>query len=136
VGNYASIQPRQSGPARNSPPDAARVSSNGEAPAPVGAALSAGVPQIIVPFITDQFFWARQLEKRGIAPRAVRHLRLTAESHTSAMHLALNDAAMRKRAADMAVLVRGEDGTGRALDVIERAAMSRDIGDAGESRRR
>jgi sterol 3beta-glucosyltransferase len=76
-----------------------------------------------VTFITDQFFWARQLEKRGIAPRAVRHSRLTAESLTSAMRLALNDAAMRKRAADMAVLVRGEDGTGRAADSIE----SRDV---------
>lgn len=102
----------------------------------IGAALSAGVPQIIVPFITDQFFWARQLEKRGIAPRAVRHSCLTAESLTAAIRLALNDAGMRKRAADTAVLVRGEDGTRRAADILERTAMSRGIGDAGEGRRR
>jgi UDP:flavonoid glycosyltransferase YjiC (YdhE family) len=34
-------------------------------------ALRAGVPQVIVPHIMDQYYWAHRLETLGIAPAGV-----------------------------------------------------------------
>ena len=87
-----------------------------------GEALRAGKPSIIVPFIVDQFFWARQLQERGLAPAATPHRRLTAGRLAAAIGVALNDLGMRKRAAENGALVPAEDGLGRAIAAIERAA--------------
>ena len=86
-----------------------------------GAALRAGVPSVVVPFITDQFFWARQLEKCGVAPASVPHKRLAAHALGQAIGAALGDQAMRRRAAEIGAIVRAEDGVGRAVAAIERA---------------
>lgn len=89
------------------------------------AALRAGKPSVVVPFITDQFFWAKRLQSSGVAPAATPHRRLTAEALGAAIGVALSDAGMRKRAADVGALVRAEDGVGRAVAAIEQAARPR-----------
>jgi len=87
-----------------------------------GASLRAGVPQIVVPFVGDQFFWGLQVEKRGVGPKRIAHTNLTAASLGQAISAALNDQAMRKRAAEMGSRVRAEDGLARAADIVERTA--------------
>ena len=84
-----------------------------------GASLRAGIPQIVVPFVGDQFFWGRQVEKRGVGPRGIPHASLTAAKIGDAIGLALNDRTMRKRASDMGERVRAEKGLERAADIIE-----------------
>src|SRR5665213_2541702 len=66
-----------------------------------GAALRAGIPQIVAPFVGDQFFWAQQIEKRGLGPRGIPHTKLTAGTLRKAIGIALNDQTIRKRAADI-----------------------------------
>ena len=83
------------------------------------AALRAGVPSVLVPFMVDQFFWARRLRERGVAPRGIPHNRLTGPGLASALGRALTDQALRARAEDMGLLIRAEDGLARAVEQIE-----------------
>lgn len=84
-----------------------------------GASLRAGIPQVIVPFVGDQFFWGQQVEKRGVGPRRIPHKSLTAAKLSEAIGKTLNDQAMRKRSAQMGEYVRAENGLARAVEVIE-----------------
>jgi sterol 3beta-glucosyltransferase len=88
-----------------------------------GAALRAGKPSIVVPFMTDQFFWARRLEESGLAPRAIPHAALSADGLDRAMGTVLGDRAMRQRAAALGAAVRSEKGVARAVEAIESAAL-------------
>ena len=85
-----------------------------------GAALRAGKPSVVVPFILDQPFWAWRLNKVGVAPKAIPVGRLTAPKLAQALRDALSDA-MQARARDLGENVRAEDGLGEAVTAIERA---------------
>jgi UDP:flavonoid glycosyltransferase YjiC (YdhE family) len=87
-----------------------------------GAALRAGLPSVAAPFVTDQFFWARQMYKQGVAPRAIPHRNLTSDALADAISIALGDRTMRKRAAEVGAIVRSEDGVDGAIAAIEQAA--------------
>ncbi len=91
----------------------------------VGAAVRAGKPSVVTPFIVDQFPWARLLEARGVAPAPIPHRTLTAEALGDALTSALHDEAMRRRAEDLGERVRAENGVGRAVAVIERVGHSK-----------
>jgi sterol 3beta-glucosyltransferase len=86
-----------------------------------GACLRAGIPQIVVPFVGDQFFWGLQVEKRGVGPKRIPHSKLTTAALSDAVGKALNDQAMRKNAIEMGARIRAENGLSRAADIVERA---------------
>src|SRR5690606_8490622 len=52
------------------------------------AVARAGIPAITVPFLADQPFWAAQLHRRGLAPRALHRDRLTAATVQAAIEQA------------------------------------------------
>jgi len=87
------------------------------------AALRAGVPSVLVPFMVDQFFWARRLRERGVAPPGIPHHRLTGAALGAALVRVLTDQALRARAADLGALIRAEDGLARAVARIEAVAQ-------------
>jgi sterol 3beta-glucosyltransferase len=88
-----------------------------------GMGLRAGVPNIIVPFASvDQVAWAERVETLGVGPRAPRISRLAAEQLAQAITVAVNDAAMRARAAALGRAIRAENGIARAVEIIERHA--------------
>jgi UDP:flavonoid glycosyltransferase YjiC (YdhE family) len=86
------------------------------------AALRAGVPSVVVPFMVDQFFWARRLRECGVAPRAIPHGRLTVASLSAALCQVLHDGALRARAAELGARIRAEEGLAQAVERIEAAA--------------
>jgi UDP:flavonoid glycosyltransferase YjiC (YdhE family) len=86
------------------------------------AAVRAGIPSVVTPFLMDQFFWGKRLETLGLGPRALPHKKLTAQSLAKAVQLALEDNSKRRRAAEVGKTVRAEDGLTRAAEIIERAA--------------
>ena len=86
-----------------------------------GAAIRAGKPSVVTPFIADQFAWARLLNARGFAPAPLPHCIPTADALAAAIKTALSDDAMRERARTIGSAVRGEDGLARAVAAIERA---------------
>jgi sterol 3beta-glucosyltransferase len=85
-----------------------------------GAALRAGIPSVVVPFLGDQPFWARRLFNLGASPRPIRRKRLSPERLEAAVRVAVTDPAMRKRAARLGEQIRAEDGVGQAVAVFHR----------------
>ncbi|WP_375426143.1 glycosyltransferase [uncultured Friedmanniella sp.] len=84
-----------------------------------GAAFSAGVPAVVVPFAVDQPFWASRVHGLGTGPTPIPRKRLTAENLGDALLAATTDAAMSRRAADLGTLIRAEDGVTAAIHHLE-----------------
>ena len=83
-----------------------------------GAALRAGKPTAICPFLGDQPFWARRVMALGVGPRALDKRKMTAADLAAAFH-AMDDPALRARAAALGAAIRSEDGVGGAVAFIE-----------------
>jgi UDP:flavonoid glycosyltransferase YjiC (YdhE family) len=82
------------------------------------AAVRAGIPSVIVPFYGDQPFWARCLQREGVAPPALDRKNLTAEALASAIDSTLQEP-VRRSAAALGERVRAEDGVGAALRCLQ-----------------
>ncbi len=81
--------------------------------------LRAGIPAFIVPFTADQPFWGRQVAKLGLGPDPVPFRKLTAPVLAAKIDAMTNDSAMRRRVADLGTRIRGEDGVGEAVRILE-----------------
>lgn len=81
-------------------------------------AARAGVPSVVVPFTYDQFFWARQLAARGVAPRHVPGPRLDATTLARQIEQAEHPE-MRTQAAQLGRLISQENGLEQAVEWIE-----------------
>jgi sterol 3beta-glucosyltransferase len=86
------------------------------------SALRAGVPSVPVPFMADQFFWARRLRQLGVATAGVAHRKLTVRALATALRRSLDDSEMRARAQNIGGRIRAECGLSRAVASIERPA--------------
>ena len=84
------------------------------------SALRAGVPQVIVPHLADQFHHAHRLATLGIAPPGIRIGRLTAERLAGAIDAAL--ALPPAPRLEACARLRDGDGLARAIAEIERVA--------------
>lgn len=81
------------------------------------SAARAGVPSIVIPFAADQFFWAEQLRRQGIAPVAASVQRVTAATLSRAIAAArMPD--MQGRASAIGAKMRKEDGLMEAVEII------------------
>ena len=86
------------------------------------AGLRAGRPTVTCPFLADQPFWGRVVYKRGVGPKPIPQKRLTVQSLSRAIRVAVHDVSMQKRAAELGEAIRAEDGVARAVDIITRLA--------------
>ena len=84
------------------------------------AGLLSGKPGIICPFFGDQPFWGRQVERLGVGPSPIPQRKLSVETLCRAIDTALNDSAMRQRAAELGRRVENENGTSNAVEFINR----------------
>jgi UDP:flavonoid glycosyltransferase YjiC (YdhE family) len=91
-------------------------------------AARAGVPQVILPHLLDQFHWARRLAARGLAPRPLHRRRLTGRALAARIHQALADPAMRERAASLARQLAGRDGADALAAILVAAPGATDSG--------
>ena len=85
-----------------------------------GAGLRAGVPNIVVPFTSDQPFWASLVRKLGAGPEPIPLRKLTAERLAAAIDKALNDAAMRARCRELGKKIDAEDGVDQVVELVTR----------------
>ncbi|WP_242343510.1 glycosyltransferase [Anaeromyxobacter terrae] len=95
------------------------------------AALRAGVPQVVVPFITDQPFWGDRVRRLGVGPPPIPRTRLTAERLAGAISRAVESEAMAARAGILGEKVRGEDGASVAAEILERELWAKRRASAG-----
>ena len=86
------------------------------------AALRAGAPNVVTPFMADQSFWGRQVEKLGAGPKPIPVHALSPGRLAGAIQAALTDPVMRRRASEAGQRLRAEDGAGVAVKIIEAAA--------------
>ena len=82
--------------------------------------LRAGVPSVIVPFIVDQLFWGKRVQKLGAGPEPIHAKRLTAANLTEAIQKSSGDAMIRQRAEAIGRAIRSEDGMGTAVKSIRK----------------
>ncbi len=80
--------------------------------------VRAGVPTVVVPFVMDQPFWGARLNALGLGPVPIPIKKLTAQGLAAAIHTAVTDSAMRRRAAACGDAIRAEEGVGNAVQVI------------------
>jgi UDP:flavonoid glycosyltransferase YjiC (YdhE family) len=81
------------------------------------SAARAGVPSVVLPFAGDQFFWAEQLHRRGIAPAPATASKVTASVLSSAIEAAQTPE-MRERASTIGAKMRTENGLAEAVDRV------------------
>ena len=83
------------------------------------ASLRAGIPSVVVPGFSDQFFWAQRLAAMGVAPPLLRWRNLDAGALGRAIELAATSPAIRAAARAARRRLRAEDGVGRAVSTIQ-----------------
>ena len=86
------------------------------------AVAAAGVPQVVVPHIGDQLYWAARVRRLGIGPNPVPVKRAEAQTLAEHMRRAVGRDEIVRRAAEVAAVVAREDGTATAVRLLERAA--------------
>lgn len=89
------------------------------------AALAAGRPQVICPFVADQPFWAARAHAVGVAPPPQPQRRLTAAGLAEAIRHAVTDRRIADHAERMGTRVRAEDGVRTAVRILEELGNSR-----------
>lgn len=84
------------------------------------AAMRAGVPAVVVPFTWDQPFWGRRVHELGVGPEPIPLETLSSDGLASAIDIAINDDALRSRAARLGETIRSEHGVDEAVKIISR----------------
>ncbi|HEY3872468.1 MAG TPA: glycosyltransferase [Actinocrinis sp.] len=81
------------------------------------AGLRAGLPSVVVPHSADQPFWGERITELKVG-RAIPWSKLTAGVLAAALREALENEALRRRAAELGTRIRAEDGIGVASALI------------------
>lgn len=84
-----------------------------------GAALRAGKPMTICPFIADQPFWGDHIHALGVGPKAIPQKKLTVQKLTRALQDMMHDTSMRDRAEELGRVIRDENGVESSVELIE-----------------
>jgi len=99
------------------------------------AAARAGVPQVILPHILDQYYWAHRVEVLGLGPRALPIERLAVDSLRDRISRAVSDPIIRERVNALAPLVAARNGVTAAVEHLEalgRGGQTKDARPDGE----
>jgi sterol 3beta-glucosyltransferase len=89
------------------------------------AAVRAGVPQVVCPFVADQPFWGERMHRLGVAPAPIAQSRLTVPALAAAIRRVVSDLAMSDAARRLGEQVRTENGVDTAVDLLEQAVPGR-----------
>ena len=87
------------------------------------AAARAGIPQIVVPHILDQYYWAHRIATLGLGPRSLPVDRVSIERLANRMAAALNDRRFRENARRVGARVAARNGIVSAVDLLERLGV-------------
>jgi vancomycin aglycone glucosyltransferase len=93
------------------------------------AAARAGVAQVLLPHILDQYYWAHRVEVLGLGPPALPVERVSADLLADRISRALSDPLIRERVNKLAPVVAARNGVTAAaehLEVLERPVQGED----------
>jgi len=83
------------------------------------AAARAGVPQVLLPHILDQYYWAHRVKVLGLGPPALPIERVTVEGLCERISRAVNDPSIRERVNRLAPAVAARNGVTTAVEHLE-----------------
>ena len=83
------------------------------------AAARAGAPQVLLPHILDQYYWAHRVEVLRLGPPALPVERATAVELRERINRAVNDPAIREGVSRLAPLVAARNGVTAAAEYLE-----------------
>ncbi len=84
----------------------------------VAAALRAGVPNIIVPYNYDNFFWGYRISDLGIGPKTLHFSNLTSEKLAMAIKAVASDKSMQINVLKMSKRIETENGIQKAVELF------------------
>ncbi|KAJ4964839.1 hypothetical protein NE237_016688 [Protea cynaroides] len=99
------------------------------------AALQAGIPQVLCPFMLDQFYWAERMFWLGVAPEPLQKryllpdeddlvsIRQAADGLSNAINSALCPK-IKERALEISQRISSEDGVGEAVRFLKEEVIS------------
>ncbi|WP_454854684.1 glycosyltransferase [Promicromonospora soli] len=85
-----------------------------------GTAFAAGRPQLVCPFVADQPFWGRLVQRIGVGPAPLPQKRLDSAALAAAIREMTASPHMSRNAERLGDRVRAEDGVGGAVRALER----------------
>ena len=88
------------------------------------AAARAGVPQVLLPHILDQYYWAHRVELLGLGPPALPIERVRVELLSDRISRSVNDPIIRERVDRLAPRVAARNGVATAVEMIEAMRLS------------
>lgn len=88
------------------------------------AGLRASRPTLICPVLGDQPFWGKRVHLLGAGPEPLPQRRITADALAGRLRELVDSAEHRRRASEIAERMSAEDGTGKAVRVLERIAQN------------
>jgi vancomycin aglycone glucosyltransferase len=83
------------------------------------AAARAGVPQIVVPHLLDQFSWARRVASLGVGPKPLPRWQLSSSRLVARLEACLRDREITRRAVDLAKPMNERDGVAALVGFLE-----------------
>jgi vancomycin aglycone glucosyltransferase len=83
------------------------------------AVARAGIPQVLLPHILDQYYWAHRVKTLGLGPPALPIDRVTVEVLRDRISRALNDPLILERAARLGPAVAARNGVTAAVEILE-----------------
>lgn len=83
------------------------------------AGFRAGIPQIIIPHIIDQYIWGNLVAQKGLGPKPISRKKLSRDNLAVAIRSALSDRSLSENASRIGELIRAEDGVGNAVRLIQ-----------------
>ncbi len=78
----------------------------------------AGVPQVIVPHILDQYYWAHQIHSLAIGPQPIWRVHLTAKRLAAAIRACLDTSVYRHNATALSELIRRQMPIAKAKNYL------------------
>lgn len=86
------------------------------------AALLAGKPTLVCPFLLDQPFWGQRIHALGVGPKPLPQKKLSAAQLAAALETITTDPVMRSRAQTQGAQIAAENGVEQGVAAIEAIA--------------
>lgn len=87
------------------------------------SAFAAGIPQLIIPHIIDQFVWGNLVYEKSVGPKPIARSKLTSENLALSLLACIQDATFASTAAILGARIRQENGIERAIQLIKSAIL-------------
>jgi UDP:flavonoid glycosyltransferase YjiC (YdhE family) len=86
--------------------------------------LRAGLPSVVVPHVSDQFFWAAELRRLGVAPAMLPVRRLTADRLARGIEAIVSEPSYHASARRIQAAMAEEQGVARAVELVHATLAS------------